>query len=263
MECSNQKQIECFRARTTVPKYLFQGNLFAVSKRSQCIPSKDTRIKTLDNSELIVSCEGFTQFDLAVSLAYKKIINANKNFDDIYFTISDFARALNRNEGGKTRKLILEAFVRSNNFHLSLKNKSGQEFDGYRLKKFEEVQNNKFRITFNLDYLTMAYEENEVCNIDMEIFLNLRPGLQSWLYGFICSISGQCSIDLDLLHDLSGSNYKNRGDFKKAIKEALTILYKKGILGWRHGVSRDNIVYWEYLDPCYNSSANRMIIYNA
>ncbi len=240
-------QVQRFKNQTTVPKYLFQGSLFPVSNKKNM--NRDVLIKTYGNNEILVMQEGFTQFDLAVSLAYKKIINNHVSFEDIRFSIADFSRALNRHEGGKTRALILDALKRSNKFHLCFDFGNGNSFDGYRLNKFEENCPGYFKVAFNTDYLSMAYCENDVFNINIDMFLSLQLGLQSWLYGFICTIPDKNQICLDLLHDYSGSNYKNQSDFKKAVKHAMTALHERGILGWRHGITRSNEVFWEYKNP--------------
>lgn len=240
-------QVLCFKKQTTVPKYLFQGPLFPVSSKRK--KNCETLIKTYSNNEILVMQEGFTQFDLAVSLAYKKIINQHSSFEDIKFSIADFSKALNRHEGGKTRTLILEALKRSNKFHLCFDFGKGNSFDGYRLKEFEESRQGYFKVAFNTEYLSMAYCEDDIFDINIDIFLSLQLGLQSWLYGFICTIPDKKEICLDILHDYSGSNYKNQSDFKKAVKNAMTVLHKKGIIGWRHGITRNNEVFWEYKNP--------------
>lgn len=245
----HKKLIEIFRTRTSVPKYLFQGPLFSVAKNNHSENIKERLLKTFAGQELLVAHEGFNQFDLAVSLAYKKIINQGNSFEDIKFTIANFSSALNRKDGGKTRKFIVEAFRKSNNFHLCFDFGRSHAFDGYRLNKFKEIGANQFQVSFNTDYLFMVYSEKDIFDIDIDLFLSLQLGLQSWLYGFMCSIPEQTKIDLDVLHEFSGSNYKSCSDFKKAIKEALNALYKKGIIEWRHGVTRDGIVFWKYKNP--------------
>jgi hypothetical protein len=245
-------QINCFREKSTVPKYLLQGAIFP-AKRQGVSGSKECCIKTFEGQEVLVQHQGFTQFDLAVSLAYKKIINQHQGFYNVNFSIVDFAKALNRKDGGKTRDLILAAFDRSNKFHLCLEFQHGL-FEGYRLNSFEETQKGKFKVSFNMDYLSMVYDDYDTCDIDIDIdmFLSLKIGLQSWLYGFICSVPGMTNISIDALHELSGSNYKNQSDFKKAVKEALYSLCNKRIIDWRHGVSRDGLVFWKFINPFVN-----------
>lgn len=259
------KRVEKFRIKHSVSKYLLQGSLFPVTKNIKDNAKKEALIKTYNGRELLVTHNGFTQFDLAVSLAYKKIINRHHNFEDIQFTVADFAHALNRADGGKTRLLIFEAFKRSNSFHLCFDFGKNHSFDGYRLNSFKEETSNVFRASFNMNYLSVAYHEEDTCNIDIDVFLSLQLGLQSWLYGFICSEPNQSMVSLDEVHLFSGSNYKNSSDFKKAVKEALSALYKKGIIEWKHGVTRDGIVFWQYKNPfdeknighIYHDSADR------
>ena len=81
------------------------------------------------------------------------------------------------------------------------------------------------------------------------MFLSLQVGLQSWLYGFICSVPEMTTIGVDVLHKFSGSNYNTQSDFKKAVKDSLSVLSNKGIIDWRYGVSRDGLVYWQYKNP--------------
>lgn len=247
MQPIHAKPVDIFRVKSTVPKYLLQGSLFAASRIAT--PPIDNIIQMYDGKELEVHHRGFTQFDLAVSLAYKRIINQHRNFDDIKFSIAEFARALNRIDGGKTRQFILEAFRKSNDFHLCFDFGTGRSFDGSRLNSFRETRKNVFNVSFNMDYLSMTYDSTDTCDIDIDMFMSLQLGLQSWLYGFICSVPELDHIDIDLLYRFSGSNYKNSSDFRKAIKEALSALYKKGILGWRHGIARYGEVFWEYKNP--------------
>lgn len=244
---AENKQVDCFRGKSSVPKYLLQGTLFPATKSPEGV-KKERLIETYSGKTLSVSHEGFSQFDLAVSLAYKKIITKHNNFDEVVFNIIDFSNAMNRKDGGKTRQYILEAFRRSNEFHLCFNFNNGN-FDGYRLNKFTEIRTNEFKIAFNMDYLSMVYDENEVCDINIDIFLSLQLGLQSWLYGFICSVPDMKSLDIDNLHKYSGSNYQSQSDFKKAVKHALYVLHKKGVIGWSHGITRDGKVFWQYENP--------------
>lgn len=115
----------------------------------------------------------------------------------------------------------------------------------HRLTKFEETENNKFNVAFNIDYMNMVYDESDVVYVNLDLFFKLNFGLQSWLYGLFCSLPHMNQIDMDILYGLSGVEYKNQSDFKKAIKESLAALNKAGIIGWRYGVTRANEVYWD------------------
>lgn len=236
-------KLQCFRKDSMVPKYLLQGDLFPARKCPEPLKT-ETLIKTFEGTELLVHHDGFTQFDLAVSLAYKRIINQSKNISNVEFTIAEFAKALNRVDGGKTRSTIIEAFKRSNSFYMNFE-MNDDSFSGYRLTKFEEVEMNKFKVAFNIDYMNMVYDESDVVYVDLDLFFKLNFGLQSWLYGLFCSLPHMNQIDMDTLYDLSGVEYKNQSDFKKAIKESLGALNKAGIIGWRYGVTRSNEVYWD------------------
>lgn len=97
----NQKNIELYRRQTSVPRYLFQSNLFPVSTLTVYSPGEQY-IKTLCGDELLVNNAGLSQFDLVLSLAYKKIINTNDNFANVTFTLADIIQSFNRKEGGNT-----------------------------------------------------------------------------------------------------------------------------------------------------------------
>lgn len=239
------RTIECFRKMEYVPKYLFQSSIFPASTKIQNEGLIRKTVTTFSGREIEVSHPGFTQFDLAVSIAYKKIITKCGRFDNITFSLGEFAKCLNRSDGGKTRKYILEAFKKSNRFSLAFDFGSGHSFDGFRLDSFQEKSNGEFNIDFNLDYMSVVYTKEDLCEMDLNLYLDLPCGLISWLYGFICTEPELKTISLDSLHYLSGSNYKNSGDFKKAVKYALTYLQKRNIVNWRYGVTREGSVFWD------------------
>lgn len=128
-----------FKKLDTVPKYFFQSPIFPASIMSRKLHAKSKLIETYSGQEIEVTHPGFNQIDLAVSIAFKKIITNCKRFDSIDFTIREFSKCLGRADGGKTRKLILDAFERSNHFSLAFDFGEGKVFDGQRLKKFEEI----------------------------------------------------------------------------------------------------------------------------
>lgn len=237
--------IEHFRKLDNVPKYLFQSAIFPASSKIRNEDQVRKTVKTFSGRDIEVSHPGFTQFDLAVSIAYKKIINKCGRFENVTFSLSDFAKCLNRIDGGKTRKFILEAFRKSNSFSLAFDFGNGNSFGGYRLNNFQETSSGEFNIDFNLDYMSVVYTKEDLCEMDLDLYLDLPCGLISWLYGFICTEPTLKNVSLDSLHYLSGSNYKHSSDFKKAVKYALAYLQKRNIIDWRYGVTRDDSVYWD------------------
>lgn len=235
-----------FRIPTSVPKYLLQGPLFPATKTSK-ISDREQRLKLFDGTELWTRPNGFTQYDLALSLAYKKLFVKQDSIENIAFTLGDFARALNRADGGKNRDLMLAAFHRSKHFALGFEDGKAC-FDGLRLGQFVEIEQNRFHASFNLDYIEQFYEHpHTISYLDIDFYLSLPLGLLSWLYGFICSEPHLKIMGLGDVHYFSGSNYRHSRFFKKAVKKALDVLFHRGVIKWRHGVTRDDVVYWDLI----------------
>lgn len=138
----------------------------------------------------------------------------------------------------------MESIIRNNNLYLCFQ-LSGSKFEGFRLGHFYELEDGVYNLSLNPDYLENAYDHDILCDIDIDLMLRLRPGLQTWLYGFMNAYPDMAKLPIDMLHDLSGSNYRNQNDFKKAVKAALAVLYQRGVIDWSHGVARDGMVFWE------------------
>lgn len=230
------------QAVTKIAKILVQGSLYSVTNKVD-YGVKKRLIKTINNTEFLSISPELSQFDLAFTLAYKKLIFQQHRVEDVSVSIPDFVRLLNRSDGGKTRKLIQKSIEKHLESCVCFDFGRGCQFDGHRYSKIAEVGQNNFKISGNMDYLYAAYEES--CSINIDKFLSLSLGLQSWLYGFFCAYPYLSSIDLDTLHTISGSNYKDAHDFKKAIKSAFKVLESKNIIDWSYGITRDGMVFWK------------------
>lgn len=228
--------------------HLLQSPLYSASKHiplTTVVSSKERIIETYNRQEIIVTASQFSQFDLAVVFAARKLQECQKRFENMRVSLADLIHAMKRYDGGNTRKLVIQSLKKYRDFNTCLQSKTGVEFEGHKVNKIIEEAQNHLTLSFNEEYLSKFYEHDKICKININKFLSLPLGLQSWLYGFYCSAPTTSSIHLDSLHAISGSNYKNAYDFKKAVKMALKELEQRNIISWRHGVTRDGIVFWE------------------
>jgi hypothetical protein len=89
-------------------KYLFQGPFFAVSSHYVSTRFTGKIIKNYRDNTVVTISSRFSQFDLAVSLAIRKIIS-QRHQTNIEISLADIIHAMRRFDGGNTRQLVLNS----------------------------------------------------------------------------------------------------------------------------------------------------------
>lgn len=224
-----------------IPNAVLRGALFPAIQGRNRKYLKNIHIRTQQDIEIHFTGEQLNQTDLntweyAIHLARQSPLG-----DECEFSAYSFLKALNRTTGKSDHEWLRESLGRLSGGLVSITHGDFEYFGSLIHSGIRNRRTGHYRLKLNPDLISLYTAGYwTAINWSQRHQLRRKP-LALWLHGYYASHAQPYPLRVATLRDMSGSNTKHLGRFKKALAQALDELQTTGAIdAWD---IRDNLVY--------------------
>jgi hypothetical protein len=234
--------IHSWNIDSNVQHTFVRSSLFSISTRSSGTKLKNHKIISTPEYDIEYTGEQFTQFDLSIAFAIKKILSQYPPTEMVSFNDLDILHVLRKKNYGKNDRSLIRNSIERHARAIFCIEQNNVSHEGAALENFLwDADKNRYQMTVAEPWYLM-FSNNESSQLDLRIRSQLPRGLSQWLHAFWSTYETIAPTDIDEIKNLCGSNEKLRGNFKKSVEYALANLAKAGFIKATYHVTRSGYI---------------------
>jgi hypothetical protein len=213
-----------------VPNAVLRGALFSVSSEREAF-AKRTLIASVEGIEVRFQGTRPNQTDLDVWEMLLHLARLQPLSSEVRFTANAMLKELGRGTGKTQHEQLKDEMMRLLAGGVEITwTKDKKTFAGTLISSFFRDEETGFYVVkFNRDFGKLYATGHTTIDWEQRKSLG-RNNLAKWLHGFYSSHEQPYPYKVETIHRLCGSSIERLGDFRKAVRKALSNITKLGVL---------------------------------
>lgn len=223
-----------------IPNAILRSALFGAIGKGPRAFLQRVKKATLEGITIIQTGPTLDQTDLDVwehCLHLARITGLDTNIE---FTTRSFLKEINRSCGGNDIEWLKDTFARLASSVVEITDGQYAYFGSLIIYGKRDDKNNEYELKINSDIAKLFYSDGWT-SIEYDTRNALKKPLSRWLYCFYSTHVKPYAMKIETIHNMCGSESKDKYSFKQELKEALKQLEE--ITGWKWKIDDKNLVH--------------------